>query len=56
MNRGTGSNVYLLQGLSLRLLSLLLLSNIKDKLQVLWRRLGHGSAKSRFLQLLLAHC
>jgi hypothetical protein len=45
---GTGVFFHLLQGLSLPLLSLLLLSNKQDKLQVLWWRLGHGSAKAAF--------
>ena len=45
---GTGIFVHLLQGLSLPLLSLLLLLSTQDKLQVLWWRLGHGSAKTAF--------
>jgi hypothetical protein len=40
-SHGTGRFVHLLQGL-------LSLSNRKDKLQGLWQRLGHGSAKAAF--------
>ena len=42
------SSLEYLQSWSLPLLSLLLLSNRQDKLQVLWWRLGHGSTKAVF--------
>ena len=45
---GTGIFVHLLQGLSLPLLSLLLLLSTQDKLQVLWWRLGQGQPKPLF--------
>ena len=45
---GNGIVFHVLQGLSLSFLSLLLLSNRQDKLQVLQWRLGHGSAKAAF--------
>ena len=51
---------YLLQGLSLPLLSLLLLSKRQGKLQVLWWRLGQGSTKAVFWnlckKLVPSHC
>jgi len=48
LSGGTRMFFHLLQGLSLPLLSVLRLLNTQDKLQVLWWRLGHSSAKAAF--------
>jgi len=53
---GNSKIVHLLQGFSLPLLALLLLSSRKDYIASSLAATGSRVSQSRFLQLLLAHC